>query len=70
MLPQVIEQGGVLRICRSTCNYVFVYIYTDLKIVEVAHDNATAVKSYITEDLSLLNSYDTWHGKVASFQYF
>lgn len=34
----------------------------DLNIMEVAHDNAATVKNYITEDLHLLNSYDTWHG--------
>ena len=39
-------------------------MYADLKIVEVAHDHATSVKNYITEDLRLLNSYDTWHGEV------
>ena len=36
--------------------------------MEVAHDNATAVKSYIMEDLHLPNSYDTWHGEVTDFQ--
>ena len=41
--------------------------YTDLKVVEGAHDNATSVKNYITEDLHLLNSYDTWHGGVTDF---
>ena len=36
--------------------------------MEVAHDNAATVKNYyITEDLHLLNSYDTWHGVVADF---
>ena len=39
----------------------------DLNVVEVAHDNAATVKNYITEDLRLLNSYDTWHGVVAHF---
>ena len=44
------------------------YMYADLKVVEVAHNNAT-VKNYITEDLHLLNSYDTWHGTVTDSQY-
>ena len=35
--------------------------------MEVAHDHATSVKNYITEDLHLLNSYDTWHGEVTDF---
>ena len=39
-------------------------IHLDLKIVEVAHDNETQVKSYITKDLDLLNSYDSWHGET------
>ena len=34
----------------------------DLNIKEVAHDYATSVSDYITNDLQLLNSYDTWHG--------
>ncbi len=32
-------------------------------IVEVAHDNQPVVKNYVTDELNLLNSYDTWHGK-------
>ena len=44
-------------------------MYGDLKVVEVAHDNAATVKNYITEDLHLLNSYDTWHGTVTDSQY-
>ena len=42
----------------------FICVYLDLKIVEVAHDNETRVKGYITEDLRLLNSYVTWHGNL------
>ena len=49
---------------------VYMCVYTDLKIMEVAHDNATSVKSYITEDLHLLNSYDTWHGGLTDFLIF
>ncbi len=34
-----------------------------LNIVEVAHDNQSVVKKFVTDDLKLTNSYDTWHGK-------
>lgn len=33
-----------------------------LNVVEVAHDIQAQVARHITSDLSLLNSYDTWHG--------
>ena len=36
----------------------------ELNIVEVAHDHQVQVKNYVTEDLKLLNSYDTWHGNL------
>ena len=29
----------------------------------VAHDFLVGVKKYVTEELGVLNSYDTWHGK-------
>ena len=64
VLPQALEQGGILLV-NLTCNNNT--IIAGLKIVEVAHDNATSVKKYITEDLRLLNSYDTWHGEVIDF---
>ena len=31
--------------------------------MEVAHDIQQQVARYVTSDLKLLNSYDTWHGK-------
>ena len=37
-----------------------------LKVTEVAHDFHAGVRKYVTEDLGLLNSYDTWHGNIAS----
>ena len=43
------------------------YITQVLKITKVAHDHATSVKNYITGDLQLLNSYDTWHGEVTGY---
>ena len=43
------------------------YIYSlfiGLDICEVAHDVQLQVSRYITSELKLLNSYDTWHGKL------
>ena len=34
-----------------------------LNVIEVAHDNSPSVKSYIVQNLGLINSCDTWHGK-------
>ena len=31
--------------------------------MEVAHDNSQSVKNYLTKELNLLNSFDTWHGE-------
>ncbi len=41
----------------------FVHYVSGLNIVEVAHDNQSVVKKFITDDLKLINSFDTWHGK-------
>ncbi len=41
----------------------FMFFIVGLNIVEVAHDNQPVVKKYVTDELNLLNSYDTWHGK-------
>ena len=38
---------------------------TELKVVEVAHDYQAQVQKYVVDELKLLNSYDTWHGKTA-----
>ena len=35
-----------------------------LDVREVAHDCAVTVSEYISVELGLLNSYDTWHGKL------
>ena len=36
----------------------------------MAHDHQAQVMKYITEDLQLINSYDTWHGELYfSFTY-
>ena len=33
-------------------------------MVEVAHDYQVQVQRYITDELKLINSYDTWHGML------
>ncbi len=45
------------------CSFLCVCFSSGLNIVEVAHDNQSVVKKYVTDDLNLTNSYDTWHGK-------
>ena len=37
-------------------------IPSGLRVTEVAHDIQQQVSRFITADLSLVNSYDTWHG--------
>lgn len=34
-----------------------------LNVVEIAHDYQAQVQKYIVDELGLINSYDTWHGK-------
>lgn len=38
-----------------------------LKIVEVAHDNCSTVKNAIEKDFHMINSFDTWHGKLNTY---
>jgi hypothetical protein len=40
-----------------------VKVLIGLKVVEVAHDIQQQVSRYIT-NLGLVNSFDTWHGKI------
>ena len=43
------------------------YIYSlciGLDIREVPHDVHSQISRYVTSELKLLNSYDTWHGKL------
>ena len=51
----------------TTCFIVWTnkvwFLCIGLNVVEVAHDNSPSVKMYITQDLNLVNSYDTWHGR-------
>ena len=35
-----------------------------LNITELAHDMQAQVSKYVKEELNLVNSYDTWYGKV------
>ena len=35
-----------------------------LNVVEVAHDMQHQVSRYVSSDLRLTNSFDTWHGKL------
>ena len=34
-----------------------------MNVTEVAHDFQVGVMKFMTEELGVLNSYDTWHGK-------
>ena len=36
-----------------------------LNIVEMAHGYHPSMKKYIVDDLGMVNSFDTWHGKHA-----
>ena len=44
--------------------YVCVYVYiVGVNVTEVAHDFQVTVMKYVTTELGIINSYDTWHGK-------
>ncbi len=49
--------------------YVYVYAHVGLNITEVAHDYHTQLRTYITQELKLLNSFDTWHGMYMYAQF-
>ncbi len=61
VLPQVLEKG--INMSMSFLFILYMCFVVGLNIVEVAHDNQPVVKKYVTDELKLLNSYDTWHGK-------
>ena len=61
VLPQVIGKSRVQIIKKLFT--IIMYYTIGLNVVEVAHDNAPSVKAYIVQELNLINSYDTWHGK-------
>lgn len=74
VLPQVLEKSNhtlFSSLCKLTLSVShIVCVFTlDLKVVEVAHDHQVQVKKYVTEDLELINSYDTWHGKSKVFEH-
>ena len=60
VLPQVIGISKLGKYCFWPLNPNVLHV--DLKVVEVAHDYQPQVSRYVTDDLCLLNSYDTWHG--------
>ena len=61
VIPQVQARG----LCTSVAQkIVFIILYTDLTITEVAHDIHSGVTNYVTKTLKLVNSYDTWHGNL------
>ena len=37
-------------------------VHVGVKVTEVAHDHQVCVKKFVTEELGVINSYDTWHG--------
>ena len=50
--------------------YLYGYVFSELNVVEVAHDHQAQVMKNTTEDLQVINSYDTWHGELYfSFMY-
>ncbi len=48
------------------CKFFCVY-FSGLNVVEVAHDNQSVVKKYVTNDLNLTNSYDSWYSKCVEY---
>ena len=42
------------------------FLFLGLNVTEVAHDFYVGVQKYVTDDLGLVNSYDTWHGMIES----
>lgn len=47
---------------------LFWLLFVGLNISEVAHDHQVSVKKFVTEELGVLNSYDTWHGIYLFFK--
>ena len=59
-MPFMLGQG---RLYINSWSLTLFVKLTGLKVVEVAHDIQLQVAHYVTKDLKLINSYDTWHGK-------
>ena len=62
VIPQVIYQGNQCTLCDSESGKFMCCFATGLRVVEIAHDMQTQVTRYVTAELGLINSYDTWHG--------
>ena len=65
VLPQVIQRGKlcVSHILLPVLNHLSCQpCRSGLKVTEVAHDHQVQVKEYVTQELHLKNSSDTWHG--------
>ena len=63
MLPQVIARG-ILHVFHIQEQQLSNGYNVGLNVVEVAHNFQQQIRRYVVEELKLLNSYDTWHGKV------
>ncbi len=61
-VPQAIARGTVPFMYIILCYRVY-HNNSGLNVVEVAHDMQHQVSRYVTSDLGLKNSFDTWHGK-------
>ena len=63
VLPQVLARG----FCGIHANrdlHITRIFFAGLNITEVAHDIQQQMSPYITGELSMINSFDTWHGSV------
>ena len=67
VLPQVVDRGKYLerkKLLKYTYGMYIYSLFIGLDIREVAHDCQTQLSRYVTSELKLLNSYNTWHGKL------
>ena len=58
---EVLRLHEVRHVNRGLQNAIHKFL-VGLNVTEVAHDIQQQVSRFITADLSLVNSYDTWHG--------
>ena len=60
-------RSHVLHVHCTCTLYMYLCVFHEgLNITEVAHDYNTQLKTYITQELKLVNSFDTWHGMCIS----
>ena len=69
VLPQVIDRGMYICILnekkrRIIKKHIFLCSYIGLDVREIAHDVQSQVSHYVTSELKLQNTFDTWHGKI------